>query len=144
MPRKTQIPKDFQVTDGLRDYSVRKWSLLFLPDVMLADFQHCFDKELGGNGYVHDNWETTFKRYMREASPEGTMYKPNHWETRAEQAKRHKLPVIHSQVTKRNSVGSDSDRRGHERTTFIPANEVGTKALKQMRDLLQPYEDLLK
>ena len=135
MNRKTQIPKDFQVTDGLRDYSTRKWSLLFLPDVMLADFQHCFDEELGGNGYVHANWETTFKRYMREASPAGTMYKPSHWDARCEQARLHKSPDKARVKT--------ITPRAPRRDTWKPT-PTGEKALKDIRALLEPYADLLK
>ncbi len=147
MQRKTQIPKDFKVTDSLRDYSVRKWSLLFLPDAMLADFQHCFDKELGGNGNVHVNWETTFKRYLREASPSGTMHKPWHWDNRCEQARRYKSPKLGKSVTRcgnnRTQHNGGDGANSPNNSTFIPS-PVAKAAIKEMKDLLKPYEGLLK
>ncbi len=148
MNRKTQISKDFQVTDGLRGYAARKWTLLYLPDVMLADFQHCFDKELGGNGYAHDNWEMTFKRYMREASPAGTMYKPSHWDARVEQARRHKSPGLSSRSNRNEDKNRDEAlHKGRNapsgKDTWVPT-PTGEKALKDIRALLEPYAHLLK
>jgi len=137
----TEKWEDFKVNDSDREYVAKTWGLVHLADVFLSEVIEHYTTE--GSKRVK-NKHLALRRWIQRASPSGRYYEVGPWEKRTEQAKRHKLPVIHSSVTKRNSVGSDSDRRGHERTTFIPGNEAGTKALKQMRDLLQPYEDLLK
>jgi len=146
MPRASKIPSDFQVTDDHRRYAAGKWTLLFLPDVMLSDFQHCFDEELGGNGYAHKNWDATFKRYMRESSPSGTMHKPTHWEARCEQAKRYKSISASDSLPDTRPAGQDGGDKCETRnrpSTWTPT-PTGEKALKDIRALLEPYADLLK
>jgi len=151
--KETPIPKDFKVTDNIREYCARKWSLLYLPDVFLSDFLHTFDPELTGKKAIkHVNWETTFKTYIRNESPSGKYYGfGKRWDTRCEQARRHKTSANSVVVVRADgAVGHNNTNEGicgdtkRESGTFIPASPVAKAAIKQMKDLLKPYENLLK
>ena len=80
---KTRIPDTFSVSDSVREYCGRKWGHPKLADVFLTDFIECFQD----NGRRHDNWDTTFKTYLRRNSPEGPFYNRDYWERKLQAAK---------------------------------------------------------
>ena len=140
MTRETKIPPDFVVTDNIREYCARKWSLLYLPDVFLTDFIEVFKE----NERRHKNWNTTFKTFVRRASPTGPFYGyGQNWERKCEQARRYKGDSKHNKGSGGGEVLDDTRDRGARTTTWKPT-PTGEKALKDIRALLEPYADLLK
>lgn len=136
MTRMTALPQDFQVSDSARDYCVKNWSLLYLPDIFLEDFKECFEM----NGRKHIDWERTFKAYIRNSSPKGRFYNVGYWERMCEQARRYKRP----EMAKRGHLAAEGDTKSEEAdmgtqdkpSTWVPSDQ-GRTALKHIRDLLK-------
>ncbi len=132
---KTVIPQDFKVTDQIRKYCADKWTLPYLADVFLTDFIECFTE----NERKHANWETTYKVYLRRASPSGPFYGNGQlWERRCVEARRYKS------LGKSNTLSHTHPGRGFgqgerktcdRRSTWV-ASETGKQTMRHIRDIL--------
>ena len=136
MPTKTRIPQDFQVEDEVRQYCVEKWNFLYLPDVFLEDFIEVFQT----NERRHINWNTTFKTFIRRASPSGQFYSDKYWSAKCEQARRHKALGARDGVTTKQPASTNDDSIQNNappsRSTWIPT-PVAKETLKHIRELLK-------
>jgi len=139
---KTKIPKDYQPSDDVRRYCEEKWpGGWHLPDVYLTDFIECFQQ----NGRKHENWDTTYKVYLRRSGPSGPFHKPWIWEQRCEQARRYKgaggaedLALEAQRHPRNNNDGGDIPNKP---STWIPASPKGLEALKNIRELLPQWRE---
>jgi len=135
MTRKTQLPNDFQVTDKVRQYCATKWNLLYLPDAFLEDFKEVFNE----NGRRHINWDTTFKTFIRRASPSGQFYNTSFWERKTEFARRYKP---HGESTNIPSVRSNERLPAEnvvppKKSTWVPGSATGKESMRHIRELLK-------
>ena len=139
MNRKTILSKDFNVSEEVRSYCGEKWALPHLADAFLYDFKECFNE----NGRRHINWETTFKTFIRRASPSGPFYGyGQNWERKCEQARRHQIPGK-SVVEGARPRDVDGCRK-HKSSTWIPASPAAKDAMKHIQEYLKGHESLLK
>ncbi len=86
MPSKT--PDNFQVSPELRLWSENKYGFSNLPDVFLSRFKNNWlDRIEDGRAPKWKDPELALRRWVREASPSGGMYKANEWEAALQQCK---------------------------------------------------------
>ena len=95
-----------------------------MADVWLTDFIECFLD----NKRKHENWDMTFKRYIRRNSPEGSFYKPEYWERMTQKAKQ-------LAYGERKRV-QHYDPKGREDKT-LPTRPDFQKALENLKKLRQ-------
>lgn len=93
---KTRYPKDFQISHTVRFYCENRWGFPNLPDQFISEFREHFT-EGDGKNKKHEDWDGTFKRWMRMNSPSGSFYSARLWEMKLEQCKprRQKVEEYH-------------------------------------------------